>query len=132
MVLGRRYDVAKRAAKRRGKKVPRNTWTEQDARRVLEECEKSGESVAGFARRLGVIPQRLFWWRKRLGHASSLEAPPTFVPVTVRPAMAESIAVGVPVVVTVGNGIRVEIHDVDAHTAAWVAALVGHLGEPKS
>ena len=125
--------MAKRAAaKRRGKRVPRNTWTEQDARRVLEECEKSGESVAGFARRLGVIPQRLFWWRKRLGRASSLEARPAFVPVTVRPARAESIAVGVPIAVVVGNGIRVEINDVDARTAAWVAALVGHLGEPRS
>lgn len=125
--------MAKRAtAKESAKTVRREKWTEQDARRVLKEWDASGESAAGFARRLGVIPQRLFWWRKRLGPALSSEAKPTFVPVTVRPALETSMAVGVPIVLTVGDGIRVEVRELDVRTAAWVAALAGQLGELRS
>jgi transposase-like protein len=41
-------------------------WTEQDARAAFGELARTGESVAGFARRKGISTQRLAYWRKRL------------------------------------------------------------------
>jgi hypothetical protein len=54
-------------------------WTETQAREALEELAASGESLASFARSRGVSPQRIAYWRRRLGEPSS--AP--FVAVTV-------------------------------------------------
>ena len=42
-------------------------WTDEDARFVLDACASSGETLEGFARRMKLVPQRLQWWRKRLG-----------------------------------------------------------------
>jgi transposase-like protein len=42
-----------------------NYWTEAEAQAVLEAYEASGLSVAEFARRHGLGPQRLRWWKKR-------------------------------------------------------------------
>ena len=41
-------------------------WSEQEARRVLSEQGKSGESVAAFAKRRGLVAERLYWWRRQL------------------------------------------------------------------
>ena len=53
-------------------------WTEEEARDALAALEASGESVNAFGRRLGIVPQRLLWWRSRLGRVT-----PSFVPVEV-------------------------------------------------
>jgi transposase-like protein len=125
--------MAKRAAESRASTQSHGErWTEQDARRVLDAWEKSGETVAAFAQRMGVIPQRLFWWRKRLSRATSEEPSVAFVPVTVRPADVASAARSAPVVVTLGDRVRVEMRDMDGTTAAWVAALVLNIGEARS
>lgn len=125
--------MSKRAeAKRASNEAPAKRWTEQDARRVLEEWEKSGETVAEFARLRGLVPQRLFWWRKRLERVASCESKPAFIPVTVRAAAEWREAERVAVVVTAGDGVRVEVREVDGATAAWVAALVLQLGERRS
>jgi serine/threonine protein kinase len=41
-------------------------WTEKDARQVLARAEREGRSIRAMARELGVSPQRLYRWRKRL------------------------------------------------------------------
>lgn len=38
-----------------------------DARRLLDEHSRSGLTVAEFERRYNLSPNRLIWWRKRLG-----------------------------------------------------------------
>jgi hypothetical protein len=125
--------MSKRAEeKRAADQASAGRWTEQDARRVLEELDKSGETVAGFALRRGLVPQRLFWWRKRLERVATCESKPTFIPVTVRAAAAWREAERVAVVVTAGDGVRVEVREVDAATAVWVASLVLQLGERRS
>jgi transposase-like protein len=53
-------------AKRASAASPRRHWTEADARRVLAEWERSGDSLEAFARSRGLVPERLAWWRKRL------------------------------------------------------------------
>jgi transposase-like protein len=44
-------------------------WTEQQARKALEELAASGESAAAFARHSGISPRRLAYWRKRLAES---------------------------------------------------------------
>lgn len=125
--------MSKRAEEKRTTNEARaEKWTEQDARRVLEAWEKSGETVAGFARRQGLVPQRLFWWRKRLERVATSEPKPAFIPVTVRAAATWREVERAVVVVTAGDGVRVEVREVDAATAAWVAALLQHLGEQRA
>jgi len=55
-------------------------WTEDDARTVLTAQAASGLSVAAFAAREGIDPQRLYFWRRRVD-AGSVEAPPEFIEV---------------------------------------------------
>ncbi len=60
-------------------------WSEETARRVLEEQRQSGLTVAAFAARLGVSAWRLYRWRRRIEGQGGAEAPATsgftFVPV---------------------------------------------------
>lgn len=55
-------------------------WTSDDARTVLSAQAASGLSVAAFASREGIDPQRLYFWRRRV-EVGSLEAQPTFIEV---------------------------------------------------
>ncbi len=60
----------------------RRKWTEADARAALAEWRRSGESEFAFARQRGFSPQRLRYWRSRLGAAPiQSSAPPAFVAV---------------------------------------------------
>jgi hypothetical protein len=92
---------------------------------VLDACDRSGLTLAAFARQRGLGPQRLTWWRKRLAETSSCETnspPVSLVPVTLRPAPA--IALGTPVAITSRSGVCIEVRDVGAVTAPWGAALL--------
>jgi len=107
----------------------RRTWTADEARAVLDRWDESGESGGAFARSIGVVPQRLFWWRKRLeraGGRAGVRKSATFAPVQVRPAAV--VALCAPVVVTTPAGVRIEVGEVDAATAAWVVAVLGGEG----
>lgn len=92
-------------------------WTEEDAREALAALKASGESVNAFGRRIGIVPQRLLWWRSRLGRAT----PPSFVPV-------EVMGGGPAVVLTTRRGTRIEVSSADAASAEWVATVVRALG----
>jgi len=62
----------------------RRKWTEADARAALAEWRRSGESEFAFARQRGFSPQRLRYWRSRLGAAPiQSSAPPAFVAVEI-------------------------------------------------
>jgi len=99
-------------------------WTAEQARSVLDAWEESGRSGSAYARSIGVVPQRLFWWRRRLAESgTSIPARSTLVLVTVRAGVAT--VTSVPVVVTTTTGLRIEVNDVDAATAAWVTAVLG-------
>ena len=41
-------------------------WTEIEARGVIAAWRKSGLSTIDFARERGIVPQRIYWWRKKL------------------------------------------------------------------
>jgi hypothetical protein len=44
----------------------RAQWSEHEARAVLAAWRKSGLSVEKFAEQRGLVPQRIYWWRKKL------------------------------------------------------------------
>jgi transposase-like protein len=98
-------------------------WSEAEARQVLATWETSGKSIGAFARTKGVTPQRLYWWRERLGKKVEERAVPRFVPLVVK-APAVRLESSAALVVTTPAGARVEVREVNATTAAWVVALL--------
>lgn len=72
-----------------------DSWTEGEARRQMAAFERSGLALTAFCRRIGVSPQRMYYWRDRLqveegGTAALL---PQFVEVAVRQAHVEPTGV---------------------------------------
>lgn len=118
---------SKSETKRLGALRGRRPWTEQEGRIVVETWEESGDTVPSFAKRAGLTPQRVYFWVKRLGRGEVrrdvLAVPaPAFVPVSVRGASAAATVVA-------SGGVRIEVADLDATSAAWVATLVKALEE---
>jgi transposase-like protein len=108
-------------AKRASAASPRRHWTEADARRVLAEWERSGDSLEAFARSRGLVPQRLAWWRKRLRAAR----PQTTTALTFIPAAVIGAAIAHPAaVIRLPNGMVIELEGV---SPTWVAALAREL-----
>lgn len=92
------------------------TWTDDDARVVLDRWRQSGESVAAFCRKHGLTAERLYWWRKRLV-ASTPTSTLSLVPATIV-TRETTIAIRIPGEVTI---------EVANASVSWVAALVGEL-----
>lgn len=115
-------------ARLKGAARPRGSrhWTEQHARELLSEQAASGLSVERFANLHGLVAKRLYWWRQRL--AGGEQASQAFLPVVVR--NESSARACAPVVIAVADGVRIEVNEVDARTAAWVRAVLGSRGEP--
>ncbi|HEY4133058.1 MAG TPA: hypothetical protein VGM50_20750, partial [Gemmatimonadaceae bacterium] len=80
------------------------------------------ESMSRFATRHGINPQRIAWWRARIGASSSTTSALTLVPLTVRPA-ANAAAAAVSIVV---DTIRVDV-DPQRVSPQWIAAVVDAL-----
>lgn len=102
-------------------------WTREQAHEVLQRQRASGDSVTVFARQMGFVPQRLFWWRSRLQAELLPASAQAFVPVVVREEPAEDDA---GISVDLGDGVRLQVHRVDAATAGWVALLLSARGRP--
>lgn len=66
-------------ARKNGKQAKRVRWTAEDARRAFARQATSGLSVWEFARREGVDPQKLYWWRQRL---TAVTPRPAFVEIS--------------------------------------------------
>ena len=103
-------------------------WTRDQARDALQKQRASGEGITVFARRMGFVPQRLFWWQGRLRLPSAHPEPAiqSFVPVVVRADPSDRRG---RISVELGGGVRVDVHEVDASTAGWVALLVSARGQ---
>ena len=107
-------------------------WSTDEARRILDEWATSDETLHAFAKGRGLVPQRLWWWQKRLGGkrrprgagSAAIATVPAFLPVTVRAVEPESILA----TVETADGLRVELRVLDGASASWVASLVKALG----
>ena len=72
-------------------------WTEVEARAALRACRRSGLSMAEYAKRHGIVAQRLYWWSKKLG--DSIDEDVQLVPVEVN-----ELKRGEPVLVMLRSG----------------------------
>jgi len=105
--------------RRRSGRSGRTRWTASDAAEVLAELDASGQSVAEFAIERGLQAVRLSRWRQRLGRTIGSVG---LVPVTVNGSSA--IRIGSRGMIVETASVRIEVHDYDPATAAWVAELV--------
>lgn len=82
----------------------RSYWREDDARRIVEGWRQSGEPVSVFAARLGIAPQRVSRWARRLDDRplESLR----FVPVRVADDRPEG---GASIEIELGPGRRIRV-----------------------
>ena len=103
-------------------------WTAEEARKVLQQWQQSGQSAEGYARAHGFSAQRLWWWKKRLGEPKSAQQRQVgiakLVPAVLRSAGASFAAQGVSIRVTAGVSVDV---DASCVSPSWVAELVTEL-----
>jgi transposase-like protein len=88
--------------------VERGYWSEREGRVVVEAWERSGQTMAAFARRHDVAAKRLARWVRRLQEAEQSSGPTGFHPVRVvrRAGAGEKRTRGIEVV---RNGWRVRV-----------------------
>jgi hypothetical protein len=101
-------------------------WTEIEARGVLEAMKRSGLGVDKFARSRGLTPQRLYWWKKKLGirAAKTTGGQPALVPIHVTEARADGRR-GEPVTVLLRSGHMIKVgRDFDEIAFARVVELL--------
>ena len=100
---------------------PAGTWTDDDARTLLEEWRRSGETIAAFARRRNVAAWRLYAWRTKLQMtAATPRVAPTLslVPASIVAVSGATLTLRLPGEVSI---------DVANASPGWVAALVVEL-----
>ncbi len=105
-------------------------WTTDEAREVLGRWRASGESARAYGREEGIDPQRLFYWRRKLGSAAKRgpkrpeRAIARLVPAVVRVESATGDERAV--VVRLSSGVIVEVNAARVRPE-WLATLVGEL-----
>ena len=99
-------------------------WTEIEARGVLEAWKRSGSGIEKFARSRGLVPQRLWWWKKKLGFSKTARSAPALVPIRVSVPGVEARR-GEPVTVLLRSGHMIKVgRDFDESAFARVVALL--------
>jgi transposase-like protein len=105
-------------------------WTEREGRQALAAWKESGLSGSAFARRHGLNPQRLFWWRKQLGDWTAAEAkkrPSSTSIVSLIPAEVRTGTTSAAMALRLPGGVVVEFGDVNAVRPSWIASLVSEV-----
>jgi hypothetical protein len=104
---------------------PAGSWTDDDARTILEEWRRSDESIAAFARRRSVSAWRLYAWRKKLRMTATPRAEPTLslVPASIMAVSSTTLTLRLPGEVSI---------DVTNASPIWVATLVAELTRSSS
>jgi hypothetical protein len=101
-------------------------WTEIEARGVLEAWKRSGLSVEKYARGRGLVPQRLHWWKQKLGFGAAADERRglSLLPVRVAEARIDGRR-GEPVTVLLRSGHMLKVgRDFDEGAFARVVALL--------
>jgi hypothetical protein len=101
-------------------------WTEVEARSVLDALKRSGLSIEKFARSRGLVAQRLYWWKKKLGIRAdkSMSTAPALLPVRVTESRADARR-GEPVTVLLRSGHILKVgRDFDEIAFARVVELL--------
>jgi hypothetical protein len=100
-------------------------WTEIEARGVLEAWKKSGQSLEGYARSRGLVPQRLHWWKQKLRFGAVADKSRAVALLPVRVKESRESRRGEPVTVLLRSGHMIKVgHDFDESAFARVVALL--------
>ena len=92
--------------------------------RLVEDWKKSGQSVGDFARKRGLEPRRLAWWKWRLASGPrDVEDALRLVPVKVEPASAPMLATEWELVTARGHVLRSRGPAAPTDIAVVLAAL---------
>jgi transposase-like protein len=102
-------------------------WSEDEARRVIDAWRESGETVAAFARREGLVAHRVYWWRGRLGGGSLPAA--SLLPVVVRATPGPRTPSAAGISVWTRQGHRIDVTELDDASARWVAMVMKSISE---
>jgi transposase-like protein len=100
------------------------TWTDHDARTVLDEWRRSGDSLAGFARKHGVTSARLYWWRKKLQATRAAAPAPAPRPPSMSLVPASIMSGGATLTIRLSGEVSIDVADA---SPSWVAAMVAEL-----
>ena len=104
--------------------------TAREARQVLSAWRASGLSIAAFALQHGLTPQRVYWWRKRLGEwrAPAGDRAPDDSRAIVPAVVASQVVRGEsPVIVRVGHAVVLEVVEPALVAPAWLSAVLVEL-----
>jgi hypothetical protein len=94
---------------------PGDIWTDDDARYLLDEWRRSGDTLAAFARKHGFAPSRLYWWKKKV------EPSPRSVPLSLVPATIVSES-GVRLTIRLPGEVTIEVADASPNLVAAIVA----------
>lgn len=95
--------------------------SEVEARAVIAAWKKSGHSVEQFAQERGLVPQRLYWWRKKL----ETKDPVSTSTMALLPVKVVEPRRGEPVTVLLRSGHMLKLgRDFDEVAFARVVALL--------
>jgi hypothetical protein len=98
-------------------------WSELEARSVLSAWRSSGVSIERFATARGIVPQRIRWWKKKLGASAPSRKATALLPVRV---VASESSRGTPIQVILPSGHIVRVgRGFDEDTFARVMAILG-------
>ncbi len=105
-------------------------WSEHEARAVLAAWRKSGVSIEKFAEQRGLVPQRIYWWKKKLEPTPkavvAATAPLALLPVEVsKPALSRQRGEPVMVMLRSGHVLKVGRGFDDEAFARAIAILEG-------
>ena len=101
---------------------PADTWTLDEARRILDEWKRTGGPLAAFARTHGYQARRLYWWKRQLADVARRV---TLVPATIiEPATGDDLPA---VTIRLPTGVEIEV---GRASASWLAAVVTELARP--
>lgn len=96
-------------------------WSSEEAAEAIAAWQRSGESLAAFARRHGLVAERISYWRRRL--EPSVSTSNALVPVTVR-AAAPVVMTGAPLVTVTVGAVRLDVEDPGGVAPEWLARVV--------
>jgi len=107
----------------------RAQWSEHEARAVLAAWRRSGVSIEKFAEQRGLVPQRIYWWRKKLEPSRSKAAVNTAAPLALLPVQVASATPprqrGEPVMVMLRSGHVIKVgRGFDEEAFARVIAIL--------
>ncbi len=99
----------------------RTRWTRTQARKVVDELERSGLTLAEFARARDLHPKRIRVWRERFDEEAANEAPRMVELVAVAPPAPCSLTLRCPS----GHVIELTVAELTDGVRALLAALPG-------